>query len=858
MYSHQVPQQQQQHHQQQQQQQQPQSQQMMRATGNPPAMGMESTHQQQKFLTEASSKVQEHAYYMKQAMDQHNLPLVLDRAAHMVGELGGPPHGQHHHHNNSNNNQQSSASASFQSQANTGHAAKLTPKNYYELYMRALQDMPMFEEYLYNLASKPNPQQQQQQSPFPPDTIRIVETVQHLNTISSGARDNAPQYTMRQLYDCVQYCPRVVSRLYLQIAAGSALIKSGECGAKFVMRDLQNAVKCEQNPVRGLFLRHYLLTALRDKLPDKQPEHPPNVPTSSKQEQEQPDQQKEEKDDDDDSAEGYLEQRNKVIAEDEKGTVRDSIDFILANFMEMNKLWVRIQHLPGEGNNKDVRKRRERERNDLRILVGTNLVRLSQLECVTSKMYGEIILSPILEHIVTAGDPLSQAYLMDCLVQVFPDEYHIETLPILLNVCPRLRDKVNIRTILQGLMDRLANYLADEELLDETDTNEVKKALARDAFGLFEECIQKVYNARGPKLTSKEVIRLQTALLQFSIRLYPGNMEQVQRCIGECVKALHQANASYDDVPDGTIASNVPNRIKPLDDASVVELEKLLSIPLESLALKVLEFEQYSQLIGFLPWAHRREVSVKMLKAVDNVGTAPQSVKEIEQLFAVIEPLVRDQNIPNNGQPQLSVMPSSTFLSQQNSIARTSTLMAGLGVSDISTGPLPMQSISLNEQTYQHPAQIQKIQQENALVSKLVHLLDHDNADTLFEMLQVARNHISQPGSWRQRVGQTLVAVVFSALRLARRFFDAEQREVKETETTSSDRDNKAGEIGNEKESETKEDGSKNDSSGAEIHYVPVLKGEPESDANLSDKTTKYVFFRHLTFMHPFTLTFFF
>jgi vacuolar protein sorting-associated protein 35 len=107
----------------------------------------------------------------------------------------------------------------------------------------------------------------------------------------------------------------------------------------------------------------------------------------------------------------------------------------------------------------------------LRILVGTNLVRLSQLEAVTSKIYGEVILPRILDHIVAAGDPLSQAYLMDCLVQVFPDEYHIETLPILLNVCPRLRDKVNIRTILQGLMDRLANYLADEELLDESDTN---------------------------------------------------------------------------------------------------------------------------------------------------------------------------------------------------------------------------------------------------------------------------------------------------------------------------------------------------------------------------------------------------
>ena len=375
--------------------------------------------------------------------------------------------------------------------------------------------------------------------------IRIVESRM------PNPSNSTIQYTMRQLYDCVQYCPRVVSRLYLQIAAGSALLRSGECGAKWVLMDLQEAVKCEQNPVRGLFLRYFLLTALRDKLPDTPAPHPgapQNLAAIPSEEELEKEEENDGDDDDDDSAANYddLHKSKKAVDVHDKGTVKDSYEFILSNFMEMNKLWVRIQHLPGEGKNRDVRKRRERERNDLRILVGTNLVRLSQLECVTSKIYGEVILSQVLDHIVTTGDPLSQAYLMDCLVQVFPDEYHIETMPILLNVCPRLRDKVNIRTILQGLMDRLANYLAEEELLDESDTNQVKKALARDSFGLFDECVQKVYNARGPKLTSKEVIRLQTALLQFSIKCYPGHLEQVSRCIHVCVSALRQANASYE------------------------------------------------------------------------------------------------------------------------------------------------------------------------------------------------------------------------------------------------------------------------------------------------------------------------
>ena len=659
--------------------------------------------QQQRFLTDATRKVQEHAYYMRQAMDQKNLPVVLDRAAHMVGELGGPPHG-HHHSSGSNG------------PSNTGLSAKLNPKNYYELYMRALEDMPTFEDYLYNLVKQPL---------TPADSIQIVES-------RHSAVRMAP-YTMRELYSCTQYCPRVVSRLYLQISAGSALIRSGEVGAKWVLNELAQAVRCEQNPIRGLFLRHFLLTALRDKLPDT----PAPMPGAPDLETIQSEEELEAKSED-------------SVGEKDPGTVKDSYEFVLGNFMEMNKLWVRIQHLPGEGNNKDVRKRRERERNELRILVGTNLVRLSQLECVTSKIYGEIILPQILDHIVEQGDPLSQAYLMDCLVQVFPDEYHIETLPILLNVCPRLRDKVNIRTILQGLMDRLANYLAEEELLDESDTNQVKKALARDSFGLFEECVQKVYNARGPKLTSKEVIRLQTALLQFSLKCYPGNMNQISRCIAVCVSALRQANASY-DVQDGAV-TQAPNdnvMIKALDEASVVELEKLLSIPLDSLALKVLKLDHYGDLISFLPWASRKEVALKMLQAIDNVGSTPGSMKEIEELFSVIQPVLRNEN---------AAFDESLG---EDLTAKATSLMAGLGVNRQS----PQTSFMSNE-VGGHIGQAD-VSRETILVSKLVHLLDHQDLDVLFEMLKVARTQICRGGP--QRYGGTLVAVVFASIKLIHR-----------------------------------------------------------------------------------------
>ena len=61
---------------------------------------------------------------------------------------------------------------------------------------------------------------------------------------------------------------------------------------------------------------------------------------------------------------------------------------MLLNFAEMNKLWVRIQH---QGHTRD-REKRERERQELRILVGTNLVRLSQLDGVNVETYKKVSL----------------------------------------------------------------------------------------------------------------------------------------------------------------------------------------------------------------------------------------------------------------------------------------------------------------------------------------------------------------------------------------------------------------------------------------------------------------------------------
>lgn len=135
-----------------------------------------------------------------------------------------------------------------------------------------------------------------------------------------------------------------------------------------------------------------------------------------------------------------------------QGNLQDSISFILTNFIEMNKLWVRLQH---QGHSRD-REKREMERKELRILVGTNLVRLSQLEGVDLQLYQKVfighvivffweknginkkitlipfffiqtILPAILEQVINCKDVIAQEYLMEVIIQVY-------TLDILNNI----------------------------------------------------------------------------------------------------------------------------------------------------------------------------------------------------------------------------------------------------------------------------------------------------------------------------------------------------------------------------------------------------------------------------------------
>lgn len=206
------------------------------------------------------------------------------------------------------------------------------------------------------------------------------------------------------------------------------------------------------------------------------------------------------------------------------GDVRDSVEFILSNFQEMNKLWVRLQH---QGHAKD-KERRERERKQLRVLVGTNLVRLSQLEGLDAGLFKETVFPSIKDQIISCRDELAQEYLMEVIIQVFPDELHLQILVDYLETCGQLMPKVDVKRIVIAMMNRLVGFAQRE-----------RKGIP-DSLNVFEIFSREVANIikNRPETELKDILEMEVALLQLSLAVFPEEKGNVDAVLNYCVEKL--------------------------------------------------------------------------------------------------------------------------------------------------------------------------------------------------------------------------------------------------------------------------------------------------------------------------------
>ena len=389
---------------------------------------------------------------------------------------------------------------------------------------------------------------------------------------------------MKDLYDTVQQCENIIPRLFLLICVASAYIETGQTNATDIIFDLFNLIKGVQNPLRGLFCRYFFLKMIKDRLPDKGNEY--EKPGAS------PD---------------------------------DTIKFILNNLEEMNGLWIRITNnnsiINGGDNDTDDVASSLKEREQLKILIGENITRLSSLNSVNVDIYQKKVLPKIIEIILESKDSLSQQYILECVVHAFPDEHNIACMNLLLETCSKLQSNVDVKTIFISLMQKLAKYVENSK--DEKNIIDS----AQKIFSIVKGNINKIMNESNSSMDINKLIELQVAFLNFTIKCCPEKerLESTNNILIDCVNLLSK------------------NKSEIISNDTIKLIGRLLSVPLES-NMSIFSMGTFPELMRYLDYASRATLSLRIIDSLVNESSTVKldNSEKVSALMDFIRPLLED------------------------------------------------------------------------------------------------------------------------------------------------------------------------------------------------------------------------
>ncbi|KAI9661111.1 MAG: Vacuolar protein sorting-associated protein 35 [Bathelium mastoideum] len=557
--------------------------------------------------------------------------------------------------------------------------------------------------------------------------MSVFDALRHLSVY---LRESHPTNHLADLYELVQYAGNVVPRLYLMITVGTVYMAIEDAPVKEIMKDMMEMSRGVQHPVRGLFLRYYLSGQARDHLPAGTGDGP-------------------------------------------EGNLQDSISFVLTNFVEMNKLWVRLQH---QGHSRE-REQRSKERKELQLLVGSNLVRLSQL--VDLETYKTVILAPLLEQVVQCRDVLAQEYLLEVITQVFPDEYHLHTLDQFLSATARLNPQVNTKAIVIGLMDRLSAYAAREA---EAETPEEKAKNEEEATAkLFERL----------KIQKEEKEAKANAAEQTNGEATDGEVHNDAPPEPTPLSPEPPSTADGTTEVNGTASKrrNIPDNVRLFEifHEQVISLVKMQRLPIQDItallvSLANLALNIYPERLDYIDqvFSFANEKVAQFANSADLHSQASQSsllnlilapIRAYVSLFTALAlsnfiPLMHSQTYPTRravaGEISKSILRNQTEISTPENLEGVLEILKVL----VKEGT-QQQSGYAGGPANRRAAETDETIEEQGWLARIVHLIKNPDNEIQFKLLQTARRAFADGND---RIRYTTPALITSSLRLARRY----------------------------------------------------------------------------------------
>ena len=409
-------------------------------------------------------------------------------------------------------------------------------------------------------------------------SVCLDEMLTVLNFFKEEARRGR---RMRRLYDVVQQASNIIPRLYLMVAVGAVVIEDDPKQCKEIITDLLAMLKGVQSPTRGLFTRHFFMKLIKDKLPDKGNDY-----------------------------------------ESEECTTEDAIGFILQNLEEMTRLWRRLS----DNTMGEEKMLRERERQDLRILIGENINRLSSLEGLSIELYRDKILPKLIEIIFEKRDnkvdPLSQQYLMECIIQAFPDEYNIQCMEDILKTATQLDELVDVKSLFIILMEKLARYVS-ENSAESKAVIEAAEKVFEPLKGSIDKIVMQSTNQPGGIQEPNKFLELELALMKFTIK---------------CCPKENRLNSVNEVLEKTKYILNAYNRKLSQEGENI--LRNLLVAPLES-ELSIFDFQFFPEIMVFLNFSSRTSLALRIIESLSNKERL-DSREKVQILLGYIRPLLED------------------------------------------------------------------------------------------------------------------------------------------------------------------------------------------------------------------------
>ena len=387
------------------------------------------------------------------------------------------------------------------------------------------------------------------------------------------------------IYESVQQCRFVIPRLYLAILSGSLYIKNNPKKCKELLNDLSEMVMESQNPIRGIFTRYYLLQMVKDKLPDA----------------------------------------DSIYEKEEGGTFDDTLSFLIKNFEEMNRLWIRISYHAKE----EEKNIKEQEREDLKPLIEETITILNSLKGLNIEIYEHKILPKLIDIIFMYNDHLSQEFVIECIIKTFPVSYNIKCMEFILLTISKLSEGVNVKKLFNNILFILTEYTENVEKLE---NEEEKNKLLSESINVYQVLMRNYDIVMNNEIRMGiksiiEILEVNIAFLKYTNRCAPENEQ------------LNSINHILNLTMNIFSAFGYQQLLK----SEIDKICELLSIPLESV-YSLFDMPDFPKLLNCLDYFNMKKIGLNIINNLINPNSKEtiDSLDKITKLFSFITPLLQN------------------------------------------------------------------------------------------------------------------------------------------------------------------------------------------------------------------------